>query len=122
ADVEDLGEKRLVRRLAVLLGKRLRHTLAVVDHPAPQLVHHLAAAVEAERLPGGLRGPGTIYEPLHASRIEIRHAGDRRAGSRVLDREGGLNLRCCLDYGHALLLVLELDALDLRIFDRLVAG
>ena len=107
--VEDLGEHGLVGRLAVFLDDRARHPRAVLHQPAPQVVHDLGAALEAEGGPGRLRRASAIHELLHLRRVHVGHAGDRLAGGRVLNRDRrplgrgssvAFELRFRFDRGH----------------------
>ena len=69
--------------------------------------HDLGAAVEAERLPGGLRGAGARDHVPQAVGVKIGDVRDRLAGRGILDREGRRGgsaarprLRSCFNCGH----------------------
>ena len=101
-DEGDLGEVRLLPRLAGLRNDRLDLALAVVDHPLLGALQDLGATLEAERLPARLGGAGRgdeLGDALGGDDVHDRH---HLAGCRILDldlRRGrtcaiGLNLGC----------------------------
>ena len=99
ADVADLGEQGVLVGLARLGDDRVDHALLVVEHPLLGAPQHARAALEAERLPGRLRGAAALGERAHLVRGEDRHLPHDRAGRGVLDRDllRGRRLR---DGGH----------------------
>ena len=85
----------LVPGLAGLGDDRLDDAVGVVDHPPLGALEHLGAALEAERLPAGLRRAGAGHElgellrgePRRRWRSPVRWPGSRpRSGSEVAAR------------------------------------
>ena len=108
-DEHDLGDQRVLARLAGLVDDRLDHPLAVLDEPGAQVVHDLRAALEADRVPGRLSGARPRRQLGDLLGRHVGNVPDRLPGSRVLNgdrvtvrrpvRVGG---SCLLHGGHAL--------------------
>ena len=87
--VGDLGEQRVLVGLAGLLDERLGDPLRVVGHPLLGAAEDLAAAVEAERLPGGLGGAAALGHRAQLVEGGGVDAPDELAGRRVVDLDLG---------------------------------
>ena len=94
--VAHLGELGVLVGLAVLGHDRARDAVRVVDDPLLRAPQDARAAVEAERLPAGLRGACAGHHGGHLVGLERRHRGDHlsRGGVLHLDRPALAVRRC----------------------------
>ena len=102
--VGDLGQLRVLPRLAGLGDDRLDDPVGVVGHPLLGAAEDPPAALEAERLPGRLRGARTRDQRRDLGRRRGRDRADDLARGGVLDGDlargrGGVG-RGLLDGGH----------------------
>src|SRR4051794_22936022 len=90
ADVPEVGEHRVLGRLAALFHQHVDDTVAVLDEPGPQVAQHGGPPFETERLPARLRGAGAIYERRHLRGVEGVDVADDLARRGVLDGDAVL--------------------------------
>ena len=80
---------RVLARLAGLGDDRVRDLVRVLEQPLLRALEDPAAALVAERLPGGLRRAGAGDDRRDLVRRRDRDLADRLAGRRVLDGDRG---------------------------------
>src|SRR4051794_35564229 len=85
--VGELGGLGVLPRLARLGHDRVDHAVAVFGQPALGAAQDAPAALEAERLPGGLRGAAAAGEVGDLLAPEVGDVADDLPGGRVLDRD-----------------------------------
>ena len=120
--VGDLGDQRVVVGLAGLRDDRVRDPVRVVEQPLARAPQDLAAGLEAERGPRGLRRARPCGQRGHLRRAHRRDRGDDLARRRVLDGDlrRGSGRGLLLDGGHRARLA-EGQLLDHRFVARAVA-
>ncbi len=99
--VVDLGELGVLVGLARLRADHVDDAVGVVRDPLLGAQEDLGAALEAQRLPAGLRRAGAGDDLLDLVRGHVRDGRDDLAGGRVLD--GNAVLRPVLGRGGTLL-------------------